>query len=86
MCLFDERGYCGACGPAEQPYRGKRLLQGVAVAADLKDHRAGRELLIIAVPAAEDAVLLDTSGNTLEESIDAVCRLISEKTGRAMGE
>ncbi len=36
--------------------------------------------------AAEDAVLLDTSGNTLEESIDAVCRLISEKTGRAMGE
>lgn len=33
--------------------------------------------------AAEDAVLLDTSGNTLEESIDEVCRLISEKTGRA---
>ncbi len=36
--------------------------------------------------AAEDAVLLDTSGNTLEESIAAVCRLIAEKTGRAMGE
>lgn len=36
--------------------------------------------------AADDAVLLDTSGNTLEESIAAVCRLISEKTGRAMGE
>ena len=34
--------------------------------------------------AAEDAVLLDTSGNTLEESIDEVCRLISEKTGRAI--
>lgn len=33
--------------------------------------------------AADDAVLLDTSGNTLEESIDEVCRLISEKTGRA---
>lgn len=34
--------------------------------------------------AADDAVLLDTSGNTLEESIDKVCRLISEKTGRAI--
>lgn len=34
--------------------------------------------------AAEDTVLLDTSGNTLEESIDEVCRLISEKTGRAI--
>ena len=34
--------------------------------------------------AADDAVLLDTSGNTLEESIDEVCRLISEKTGRAI--
>lgn len=34
--------------------------------------------------AAEDAVLLDTNGNTLEESIDEVCRLISEKTGRAI--
>lgn len=34
--------------------------------------------------ATEDAVLLDTSGNTLEESIDEVCRLISEKTGRAI--
>ena len=34
--------------------------------------------------AADDAVLLDTSGNTLEESVDEVCRLISEKTGRAI--
>ena len=34
--------------------------------------------------AADDAVLLDTSGKTLEESIDEVCRLISEKTGRAI--
>ena len=34
--------------------------------------------------AADDAVLLNTSGNTLEESIDEVCRLISEKTGRAI--
>lgn len=34
--------------------------------------------------AADDAVLLDTSGNTLEESIDEVCRLISEKTGHAI--
>ena len=31
--------------------------------------------------AADDAILLDTSGNTLEESTDEVCRLISEKTG-----
>lgn len=31
--------------------------------------------------AANDAVILDTSGNTLEESIDTVCGLISEKTG-----
>lgn len=34
--------------------------------------------------AADDVVLLDTSGNTLEESIDEVCRLISEKMGRAI--
>mgnify|MGYP000808454452 FL=1 len=34
--------------------------------------------------AADDTVLLDTSGNTLEESIDEVCRLISEKMGRAI--
>ena len=34
--------------------------------------------------AADDAVLLDTSGKTLEESIDEVCRLISEKMGRAI--
>lgn len=33
--------------------------------------------------AADDAVLLDTSGNTLEQSVREVCRLISEKTGRA---
>ena len=31
--------------------------------------------------AADDAVLLDTSGNTLEQSVSEVCRLISEKTG-----
>ncbi len=36
--------------------------------------------------AAEDAVLLDTSGNSLEESVSEVCRLIAEKTGRASGE
>ncbi len=36
--------------------------------------------------AAGDAVLLDTSGNTLEESVTAVCRLIAEKTGRMSGE
>ncbi len=36
--------------------------------------------------AADDAVLLDTSGNTLEESVTAVCRLIAEKTGRMSGE
>ena len=31
--------------------------------------------------AAADAVLLDTGSLTLEESIDAVCRLIAERTG-----
>ena len=31
--------------------------------------------------AADDAVLLDTSGNTLEQSVSEVCRLISERTG-----
>lgn len=31
--------------------------------------------------AADDAVLLDTSGNTLEESINAVCSIISERIG-----
>lgn len=31
--------------------------------------------------AADDAVILDTSGNTLEESISAVCGIISEKIG-----
>ncbi len=36
--------------------------------------------------AADDAVLLDTSGNTLEESVTAVCRLIAEKIGRMSGE
>ena len=30
--------------------------------------------------AADDAVILDTSGNTLEKSVSEVCRLISEKT------
>ena len=32
--------------------------------------------------AADDAVILDTSGNALEKSVSEVCRLISEKTGR----
>lgn len=32
--------------------------------------------------AAGDAVVLDTSGNTLEQSVAEVCRLIEEKTGR----
>ena len=31
--------------------------------------------------AADDAVILDTSGNTLEKSVSEVCRLISSKTG-----
>lgn len=31
--------------------------------------------------AADDAVILDTSGNTLEQSVSEVCRLISSKTG-----
>lgn len=31
--------------------------------------------------AADDAIILDTSGNTLEQSVSEVCRLISEKTG-----
>ncbi len=31
--------------------------------------------------AADDAVILDTSGNTLEKSVSEVCRLISENTG-----
>lgn len=36
--------------------------------------------------AADDAVMLDTSGNTLEESVAEVCRLIAGKTGRKIGE
>lgn len=31
---------------------------------------------------ADDAVMLDTSNLSFEESVDAVCRLITEKTGR----
>lgn len=31
--------------------------------------------------AADDAVILDTSGNTLEQSVAQVCRIISERTG-----
>lgn len=31
---------------------------------------------------ADDAVILDTSGNTLEQSVEAVCDLIAAKTGR----
>lgn len=36
--------------------------------------------------AADDAVCLDTSGYTLNESIGEVCRLISEATGREFGD
>ena len=36
--------------------------------------------------AADDAVMLDTSGNTLEESVAEVCRLIAGKTGRKIGD
>lgn len=31
---------------------------------------------------ADDAIILDTSGNTLEQSVEAVCDLIAAKTGR----
>ena len=41
---------------------------------------AGRETAPL-VPA-DDAVMLDTSNMSFEESVDAVCRLITEKTGR----
>lgn len=36
--------------------------------------------------AADDAILLDTSGNTLEQSITEVCRLIADRTGRKIGD
>ena len=43
-------------------------------------HRAAAPL-----KAAEDAVILDTSDMTLEESIDAVCALIAERFGGEAG-
>lgn len=46
---LDERSYRRPRRIAEQPYRGQRLLQGVSVAADLKDHRAGGEVLVVAI-------------------------------------
>ncbi len=36
--------------------------------------------------AADDAILLDTSGNTLEQSITEVCCLIADRTGRKIGD
>jgi CMP/dCMP kinase len=36
--------------------------------------------------AADDAILLDTSGNTLEQSITEVCRLIADRTSRKIGD
>lgn len=35
--------------------------------------------------AADDAIVVDTSGNSLEKSIDIVCRIISEKIERKAG-
>lgn len=31
---------------------------------------------------AEDAVIIDTSGNTLQESVELICGIIAERTGR----
>lgn len=56
------------------------------VLADMKQ-RDEQDTLRAAAPlkAAEDAVMLDTSGNTLEQSIAEVCRLIADRTGRRFG-
>ena len=56
------------------------------VLAEMKQ-RAEQDTLRAAAPlkAAEDAVMLDTSGNTLEQSIAEVCRLIADRTGRRFG-
>ncbi len=56
-----------------------------AVLEDMKKRDAqdsGRKTAPLA--AAADAVYLDTSDMTLEESVSAVCRLISEKTGKKL--
>lgn len=56
------------------------------VLAEMKQ-RDEQDTLRAAAPlkAAEDAVMLDTSGNTLEQSIAEVCRLIAARTGRRFG-
>ena len=56
------------------------------VLAEMKQ-RDEQDTLRAAAPlkAAEDAVMLDTSGNTLEQSVAEVCRLISDRTGRRFG-
>lgn len=56
------------------------------VLAEMKQ-RDDQDTLRAAAPlkAAEDAVMLDTSGNTLEQSIAEVCRLIADRTGRRFG-
>lgn len=56
------------------------------VLAEMKQ-RDEQDTLRAAAPlkAAEDAVMLDTSGNTLEQSIAEVCRLIADSTGRRFG-
>lgn len=56
------------------------------VLAEMKQ-RDEQDTLRAAAPlkAAEDAVMLDTSGNTLEQSIAEVCRLIADRTGRIFG-
>lgn len=53
------------------------------VLAEMKQ-RDEQDTLRAAAPlkAAEDAVMLDTSGNTLEQSIAEVCRIIADRTGR----
>ena len=56
------------------------------VLAEMKQ-RDEQDTLRAAAPlkAAEDAVMLDTSGNTLEQSIAEVCRIIADRTGRRFG-
>lgn len=56
------------------------------VLAEMKQ-RDEQDTLRAAAPlkAAEDAVMLDTSGNTLEQSVAEVCRLIADRTGRRFG-
>lgn len=56
------------------------------VLAEMKQ-RDEQDTLRAAAPlkATEDAVMLDTSGNTLEQSIAEVCRLIADRTGRRFG-